>query len=236
MRREGFEFSISRPEVIIKEIDGVKMEPFEHLVCDIPDEHSGGVIETLGKRKAVMINMIPMGDGQTRVEFEIPARGLIGYRNEFLTDTKGEGVMNHSFLEFRPYSGAVTSRKNGALVSMEQGEAVAYSIFNLQDRGIMFIKPQDKVYNGMVIGEHSRENDLDVNPIKAKQQSNVRSSGADEAIKIIPHKEMSLELALEWIEDDEIVEITPKNIRIRKRELDMTLRRRAAKNKKNAEA
>ena len=235
MRREGFEFSISRPEVIVKEVDGVKMEPFEHLVCDVPDEFSGGIIETLGKRKAIMSNMVPMGDGQTRIEFEIPARGLIGYRNEFLTGTKGEGVMNHSFLEFRPYSGSVTSRMNGALVSMEGGEAVAYSIFNLQDRGQMFVSPQDKVYSGMVIGEHARENDLDVNPVKAKQQSNVRSSGADEAIKIIPKRDMSLELALEWIEDDEIVEVTPQTIRIRKRELDESKRRRAAKSKKNAE-
>jgi len=233
MRREGFEFSISRPEVIVKEIDGVKCEPFEHLVCDIPDEFSGTVIETLGKRKAVMSNMVPMGNGQTRVEFEIPARGLIGYRNEFLTSTKGEGVMNHSFLEFRAYSGTVTSRKNGALISTEDGEAVAYSIFNLQDRGQMFVSPQTKVYNGMVIGEHARENDLDVNPVKAKQQSNVRSSGADEAIKIIPPRDMSLELAMEWIEEDEIVEITPENIRIRKRELDVSKRRRAAKDKKN---
>ncbi|MBD3841183.1 MAG: translational GTPase TypA [Campylobacterales bacterium] len=232
MRREGFEFSISRPEVIIKIENGVKMEPFEHLVCDIPDEFSGSVIETLGRRKAVMTNMNPMGEGYTRVEFEIPARGLIGYRNEFLTDTKGEGVMNHSFLEFRPYSGTVISRKNGALVSMENGEAVAYSIFNLQERGVMFIKPQDKVYGGMVIGEHSRENDLDVNPIKGKQQSNVRSSGADEAIKLIPPRELSLELALEWIEDDELVEITPENIRIRKKELDPSKRRRIEKIKK----
>ncbi|MEA3288544.1 MAG: translational GTPase TypA [Campylobacterota bacterium] len=232
MRREGFEFSISRPEVIVKEIDGVKMEPFEHLVCDIPDEFSGTVIETLGKRKAVMSNMIPMGDGQTRVEFEIPARGLIGYRGQFLTDTKGEGVMNHSFLEFRPYSGVVTSRMNGALISTEQGEAVAYSIFNLQDRGIMFIDPQSKVYGGMVIGEHSRSNDLDVNPVKAKQQSNVRSSGADDAIKIIPAKDMTLEHALEWIEDDELVEVTPESIRIRKRELEPSARRRAEKIKK----
>jgi len=232
MRREGFEFSISRPEVIIKEENGVKTEPFEHLVCDIPDEHSGAVIETLGKRKAIMTNMNPMGDGYTRVEFEIPARGLIGYRNEFLTDTKGEGVMNHSFLEFRPYSGTVVSRKNGALVSMENGEALGYSIFNLQDRGVMFIEPQDKVYGGMVIGEHSRENDLDVNPIKGKQLSNVRSSGADEAIKLIPPRDLSLELALEWIEDDELVEVTPENIRIRKRELDPSKRRRAEKIKK----
>jgi GTP-binding protein len=235
MRREGFEFSISRPEVIIKEENGVRLEPFEHLVCDIPDEHSGGVIETLGKRKAVMTNMVPMGDGQTRVEFEIPARGLIGYRNEFLTDTKGEGVMNHSFLDFRPYSGVVTSRKNGALVSMENGEALGYSIFNLQERGVMFIAPQDKVYNGMVVGEHSRENDLDVNPIKGKQLTNVRASGSDDAIKLVPPRDLSLELALEWIEDDELVEVTPENIRIRKKELDQSLRRRAAKKAKQAE-
>jgi GTP-binding protein len=232
MRREGFEFSISRPEVIIKEENGVRLEPFEHLVCDIPDEHSGAVIETLGKRKAVMTNMNPMGDGQTRVEFEIPARGLIGYRNEFLTDTKGEGVMNHSFLEFRPYTGVVVSRKNGALVSMENGEALGYSIFNLQERGVMFIKPQDKVYNGMVIGEHSRENDLDVNPIKGKQLTNVRASGSDDAIKLVPPRVLSLELALEWIEDDELVEVTPLTIRIRKRELEASLRRRAAKKAK----
>ena len=232
MRREGFEFSISRPEVIVRIEDGVKMEPFEHLVCDVPDEFTGTVIETLGKRKAVMSNMIPMNDGQTRLEFEIPARGLIGYRGQFLTDTKGEGVMNHSFLEFRPYSGTVTSRMNGALVSTENGEAVSYSIFNLQDRGVMFIDPQDKVYAGMVIGEHSRANDLDVNPVKAKQQSNVRSSGADEAIKIIPSRDMSLEHALEWIEDDELVEVTPITVRIRKRELDPSKRRRAEKAKK----
>jgi GTP-binding protein len=232
MRREGFEFSISRPEVIVKIEDGVKMEPFEHLVCDVPDEFTGTVIETLGKRKAVMSNMIPMNDGQTRLEFEIPARGLIGYRGQFLTDTKGEGVMNHSFLEFRPYSGVVTSRMNGALVSTENGEAVAFSIFNLQDRGVMFVAPQTKVYPGMVIGEHSRANDLDVNPVKAKQQSNVRSSGADEAIKIIPARDMSLEHALEWIEDDELVEVTPVSVRVRKRELDPSKRRRAEKSKK----
>jgi GTP-binding protein len=229
MRREGFEFSISRPEVITKEENGVKMEPFEHLVVDVPEEFTGAVIEKVGKRKAEMTNMVPMGAGYTRIEFEIPARGLIGYRTEFLTDTKGEGVMNHSFLEFRPYSGTVESRQNGALVSMENGEAVGYSIFNLQDRGVMFIKPQDKVYNGMVVGEHSRSNDLDVNPIKAKQQSNVRSSGADEAIKLIPPRELNLEKALEWIEDDELVEVTPKTIRIRKRELDISARRRSAK-------
>lgn len=229
MRREGFEFCIGRPEVIIKEVDGVKMEPFEHLVIDTPDEFTGTIIEKLGKRKANMINMIPMGSGYTRLEFEIPARGLIGIRTEFLTDTKGEGVMNHSFLDFRPHSGTVESRKYGALVSMENGEAVGYSIFNLQDRGIMFVKPQDKVYNGMVIGQHAKGNDLDVNPVKAKQQSNVRSSGADEAIKLVPPKQMGLENALEWIEDDELVEVTPISIRVRKRELDPVARKRSAK-------
>ncbi|MGB5919934.1 translational GTPase TypA [Arcobacter sp.] len=232
MRREGFEFCIGRPEVITKVEDGVKMEPFEHLVIDLPDEHSGAIIEKLGKRKANMTNMVPMGSGYTRLEFEIPARGLIGIRTEFLTETKGEGVMNHSFLEFRAYSGIVESRKYGALVSMENGEALGYSIFNLQDRGVMFIKPQDKVYNGMVIGEHAKGNDLDVNPTKGKQQSNVRSSGADEAIKLVPPRSMSLENALEWIEEDELVEVTPKSVRVRKRELDPTVRKRTAKKTK----
>jgi len=232
MRREGFEFCIGRPEVITKIEDGVKMEPFEHLVIDLPDEHTGAIIEKLGKRKANMTNMVPMGAGYTRLEFEIPARGLIGIRTEFLTETKGEGVMNHSFLEFRPYSGHVESRKYGALVSMEAGEAVGYSIFNLQDRGIMFVKPQDKVYVGMVIGQHAKDNDLDVNPTKGKQQSNVRSSGADEAIKLVPPRAMSLENALEWIEEDEAVEVTPISVRVRKRELDPTIRKRTAKKEK----
>ena len=233
MRREDFEFSISRPEVISKEIDGIKHEPFEHLVIDVPTDFSGTVIEKLGKRKANMTNMNPIGNGYTRIEFEIPARGLIGYRGEFLTDTKGEGIMNHSFLEYRPYSGIVESRMNGALVSMENGEALAYSIFNLQDRGVMFIKPQDKVYDGMVIGEHSKSNDLDVNAIKGKQQSNVRSSGADEAIKLVPPKIWNLEKALEWIEDDEIVEVTPKSIRVRKKALSAIERKRYQRDKKN---
>jgi len=232
MRREGFEFGISRPEVIVKEIEGVKCEPFEHLVIDVPEDHSGTIIERLGKRKAEMKAMTPMGEGFTRIEFEIPARGLIGFRGQFLTDTKGEGIMNHSFLEFRPFSGSVESRQYGALVSMENGTALAYSIFNLQDRGTMFISPQDKVYNGMIIGEHSRSNDLDVNPIKGKQQSNVRSSGADDAIKLVPPRDMSMEKALEWIEDDELLEVTPKNIRIRKRFLSEIDRRRHSRTKK----
>jgi len=233
MRREGFEFSIARPEVISKEVDGVKHEPFEHLVVDVPDEFSGVVIEKLGKRKADMKSMNPTGDGYTRIEFEIPARGLIGYRGEFLTDTKGEGVMNHSFLEYRAFNGQVESRTNGALISMENGVSLAYSIFNLQDRGIMFIKPQDKVYNGMVIGEHARPNDLEVNPIKGKQLTNVRASGTDDSIKLIPPRDMSLEKAIEWIENDELIEVTPKIIRVRKKFLDPASRRRMERDKKN---
>lgn len=229
MRREGFEFSLGRPEVIIKEENGVKLEPYEHLVVDVPDEFTGTVIEKLGRKKAEMKSMNPTGDGQTRIEFEIPARGLIGFRGQFLTDTKGEGVMNHSFLDFRPLSGELEHRKNGALVSMENGIAMGYSLFSLQERGSLFIDVQVKVYSGMIIGEHSRPNDLDVNPIKGKAQSNVRSSGADEAIKLVPPRKMNLELALEWIEDDELVEVTPTNIRIRKRYLDPTVRKRLAR-------
>ncbi|WP_086301180.1 translational GTPase TypA [Campylobacter devanensis] len=229
MRREGFEFCLGRPEVIIKEIDGVKCEPFELLVIDAPDDCTGAVIEKLGKRKAEMVSMNPTGDGQTRIEFEIPARGLIGFRSQFLTDTKGEGVMNHSFLEFRPLTGTVEHRSNGALVSMENGVALAYSLFNLQDRGVLFCEPQTKVYVGMIIGEHSRPNDLDVNPIKGKNLTNVRASGSDDAIKLVPPRKLSLERALEWIEEDELVEVTPINIRVRKRYLDPTVRKRMAK-------
>ncbi len=229
LRREGFEFSISRPEVIIKEENGVKCEPFEHLVIDTPQDFSGAIIERLGKRKAEMKAMNPMSDGYTRLEFEIPARGLIGYRSEFLTDTKGEGVMNHSFLEFRPFNGSVESRKNGALISMENGEATAFSLFNIQERGTLFINPQTKVYVGMVIGEHSRDNDLDVNPIKSKHLTNMRASGSDDAIKLTPPRTMVLERALEWIEEDEILEVTPLNLRIRKKILDPNMRKRAKK-------
>jgi len=232
MRREGFEFSLSRPEVITKEENGVHLEPFEFVVVDVPDEYSGAVIEKLGKRKAEMKSMTPMADGYTRLEFEIPARGLIGYRGEFLTDTKGEGIINSSFLEYRPFSGVHHKRINGALVSMENGEAAGFAIFNLQDRGRMFIKPQDKVYVGMIIGEHARPNDLDVNPIKGKQLTNVRASGSDDAIKLVPPADMNLEKALEWIEDDELLEITPLNIRIRKKVLDPVARKRASRKTK----
>ena len=229
MRREGFEFCLGRPEVIVREIDGIKCEPFEHLVIDAPDDCTGTVIEKLGKRKAEMKAMNPTGDGQTRIEFEIPARGLIGFRSQFLTDTKGEGVMNHSFLEFRPLSSGEIRRSNGALISMENGVALAYSLWNLQDRGVLFCSPQDKVYVGMIIGEHSRTNDLEVNPIKGKNLTNVRASGSDDAIKLVPPRKNTLERALEWIEEDELVEVTPENIRVRKRYLDPNVRKRMSK-------
>ncbi len=236
MRREGFEFLLARPEVVVKEENGVKMEPFEHLVVDVPEEFQGVVIEKLGKRKADMTSLTPMPDGTVRLEFEIPARGLIGFRSEFLTDTKGEGIMNHSFIEYRPYTGIVESRTQGALVSMDNGEAVAFSLYNLQARGTLFIKPQDKVYNGMVIGESARPGDLEVNPLKGKQLTNMRSAGSEDAIKLVPPREMSLEHAMEWIEDDELIEITPKSIRIRKKALDPIERRKIARERKNAAA
>ncbi len=234
MRREGFEFLLARPEVVIKEENGVKLEPFEYLVVDVPVEFQGVTIEKLGKRKAEMTSLTPMPDGTVRLEFEIPARGLIGFRNEFLTDTRGEGIMNHSYLEYRPYTGHVESRIQGALVSMDSGEAVAFSIFNLQARGVMFIKPQDKVYTGMIIGESSRPGDLDVNPLKGKQLTNMRTNSADEAIKLVSPRKITLEGAMEWIEDDELIEITPKSIRIRKKSLDPIVRKRVARDKKKA--
>ncbi|MBD3792622.1 MAG: translational GTPase TypA [Campylobacterales bacterium] len=234
MRREGFEFLLARPEVVVREENGVKMEPFEHLVVDVPEEFQGVVIEKLGKRKAEMTSLVPMPDGAVRLEFEIPARGLIGFRSEFLTETKGEGIMNHSYMEYRPYSGHVESRTHGALISMDDGEAVAFSIFNLQARGIMFIKPQDKVYNGMVIGESARPGDLEVNPLKGKQLTNMRTSGADEAIKLVPPRPITLEAAMEWIEDDELIEVTPVSVRIRKKYLDPIARKRIQRDKKNA--
>ncbi len=231
LRREDFEFSLSRPEVIIKEENGVKLEPYEYVVVDVPDEYSGAVIEKLGTRGGIMKNMMPLSDGSTRIEFEMPARGLIGYRGEFMTDTKGEGVLNSSFLDFRPATTKPYTRKNGALISMENGTATGYAIFNLQERGRMFIKPGDKVYNGMIVGEHSRSNDLEVNPIRGKNLTNVRASGSDEAIKLVPPVELTLEKALEWIEDDELVEVTPKSIRVRKKYLDPTERKRMSRKK-----
>ncbi len=228
MRREGFELSVSKPEVIYRDIDGEKCEPIEYLAIDVPEEYQGTVIEKLGRRRAEMTSMQTM-EGTNRLEFLIPARGLIGFRTEFMTDTRGTGVMNHSFHSYAPYKGPIEGRKNGVLIAMEAGETVAYSLFNLQDRGVLFVGPGVQVYEGMIIGQHSRENDLVVNACKGKKLTNVRASGSDDAVRIIPPRNLSLEQALEYIDDDELVEITPKSIRLRKRYLDANERKRFEK-------
>jgi len=231
MRREGFEMSVSKPEVIYREIDGVRCEPMEYLTIDVPEEYQGTVIEKLGSRKAEMVSMTPM-DGNNRIEFIIPARGLIGFRTEFLTETRGTGVMNHTFHEYSPYKGTIVGRKNGVLISMDNGESVAYSLFNLQDRGILFIGSGIEVYEGMIIGQHAKENDLVVNCCRGKKLTNVRASGSDDAIRLTPATILSLEQALEYIDDDELVEVTPKSIRLRKRYLDANERKKMEKQTK----
>ncbi len=230
MRREGFELAVSKPEVILRDIDGVSCEPMEFLTIDVPEEHQGTVIEKLGTRKAEMVAMHPM-DGVNRLEFIIPARGLIGFRTEFLTDTRGTGVMNHTFHEYGPYKGAIPGRKNGVLLAMESGETVAYSLFSLQERGILFVNAGVKVYEGMIIGENAKQNDLVVNACKGKKLTNVRASGSDDAIRITPPRTLSLEQALEYIDEDELVEITPTSIRLRKKYLDANERKRYEKNR-----
>jgi GTP-binding protein len=230
MRREGFELAVSKPQVIFREIDGVRSEPMEYLTIDVPEEHQGTVIEKLGTRKAEMVSMTAM-DGTNRLEFIIPARGLIGFRTEFMTDTRGTGVLNHVFHEYGPYKGEIEGRKNGVLIAMDSGETVAYSLFNLQDRGILFVGPGVKFYDGMIIGQHAKENDLVVNCSRGKKLTNVRSSGTDEAVRIIPPRNLSLEQALEFINEDELVEVTPKSIRLRKRFLDANERKKMEKNK-----
>lgn len=229
MRREGFEFAVSRPEVIFKEVAGERFEPAERLIIDIQEEFLGVVMERIGPRKAEMKNMINAGTGQIRLEFDISARGLIGYRNEFLTDTRGTGILNHVFLEYQPYKGEIPSRNRGVLISMEDGEAVAYTLDNIQQRGILFVDPGTPIYQGMIVGEHSRANDLVVNPCKKKHLTNMRSSNAEEAIVLTPPRRLSLEQAIEFISDDELVEVTPKAIRLRKRYLTDQERRRLAK-------
>jgi len=220
MRREGYELSVSKPEVLIQEIDGKKCEPFERVIINCPSEFSGTIISDLQERKAILEVVSTEDDGQSHLEFSAPTRGLIGYRSAFITNTKGEGIMVRSFDSYRPYVGEVTRRKNGVLVSMETGKALGYSLFNLQERGTLIIDPAIDVYVGMVIGIHNRDNDLDVNPCKNKNLTNTRSSGADEAINLTTPKRFTLEEALEFIEDDEYVEVTPTDIRIRKAILD----------------
>lgn len=233
MRREGFELSISRPRVVYKtdETTGQRLEPIEEVQIDVDEEFSGVVVEKMGFRKAEMKDMRPSGGGKTRITFHAPSRGLIGYQSEFMTDTRGTGVLSRLFHSYAPYKGAIVQHRNGVLISVGSGKAVAYAIFNLEDRGIFFINPGDEVYEGMVIGENNRQQDLEVNPLKAKQLSNVRAAGKDEAIRLTPPKVLTLEQALSYIEDDELVEVTPKSIRLRKRFLDPNERKRLSRNK-----
>ncbi len=230
MRREGYELAVSKPEVIYREIDGARCEPMEYLVVDVPEEYQGTVIEKLGPRKAEMVSMHPM-DGITRMEFIIPARGLIGFRTEFLTDTRGTGVMTHTFHEYAPFKGDIAGRKNGVLIAIEAGVSVAYSLFSLQERGILFVNPGTELYEGMIIGQHAKDNDLIVNASREKKLTNVRASGSDEAIRLTPPRLLTLEQALEYIDDDELVEVTPKSIRLRKKYLDANERKRHEKKK-----
>jgi GTP-binding protein len=230
MRREGYELAVSRPRVVLQEIDGVKHEPFELLTVDLEDANQGAVMEELGRRKGELLDMASDGKGRTRLEYRIPARGLIGFQGEFLTMTRGTGLIAHIFDAYMPVSGgSIGERRNGVLISQDDGAAVAYALWKLQDRGRMFVKPGDALYEGMIIGIHSRDNDLVVNPIKGKQLTNVRASGTDEAVRLVPAIQMSLEYAVEFIDDDELVEVTPQSIRLRKRYLKEHERRKAGR-------
>lgn len=233
MRREGYEFAVSKAEVLYKEDErGKKLEPMERAIIDVPDEFTGNVIQALSNRKGELQGMAPLGGGTTRLEFLIPSRGLIGYRGEFLTSTKGNGVMNTLFEEYGPYKGEIEYRKQGSLIAFEDGEAITYGLFNAQERGTLFVSPGEKVYKGMVIGENAKAEDMEVNVCKKKQMTNTRSSSADESLRLTPKKDLSLEQALEFIDTDELLEVTPESLRIRKKILDGTARYRAGRNKK----
>jgi GTP-binding protein len=229
MRREGYELAVSRPRVVVKDIDGVRCEPFEVLTVDVEEQHQGVVMEALGARRGELLDMQPDGRGRVRLDYRIPARGLIGFQGEFLNLTRGTGIMSHVFDDYAPAKPEIPSRRNGVLVSAEQGEAVAYALWKLQERGRMLIDPGERVYEGMVIGIHSRDNDLVVNPIREKHLTNIRAAGKDEAILLTPPIKLTLELAVEFIEDDELIEITPTSIRVRKRYLKEHERRRASR-------
>ncbi len=228
MRREGFEFQVSAPEVIYKRIDDVLCEPMEHVIIDVPDEHTGTVIQNLGRRKGILKNML-QSQGNTRLEFMVPARGLLGFRSEFMTETKGTGILHHNFSGYEPYKGELSSRAKGAVIQLEDGSSTAYAMFKLQDRTTFFIEPGIRVYAGMIVGENSRDEDMIVNVCKTKQLTNMRASGADEAIRLEPPKLHTLEQAIEWISDDEYIEVTPKSLRLRKKYLDHNERVRMAK-------
>lgn len=236
MRREGYEFMVGRPQVVYRTIDGVLQEPFEQVSLDVDEEYSGTVTQTLSSRKGIMISMEPNGSGRMRLTFEVPARSLIGYRDSFLTETRGTGIMNAVNIGYRPYQGDLPARKTGSLVCDRQGTAVPYGIFNLEPRGKFFIVPGDDVYAGMVVGEHNREGDLDVNPTRAKQLTNIRAAGKDDNVILTPVKPLELEQAMAFLADDEVLEVTPKTMRIRKRVLDPTERKVAAKRSKKAQA
>ena len=230
MRREGYELGVSRPQVVYKESDGgERLEPIEEVVIDVDDEFSGAVVQKLSERKAEMVEMKQSGAGRTRMVFHAPTRGLIGYQGELMTDTRGTAIMNRVFLEYAPYKGKIQGRRTGTLIAMDKGEAVAFALWNLEDRGPMMIHPGDKVYQGMIIGEHTRDNDLEVNVLKGKKLTNVRASGSDEAVRLTPPLQMTLERSLAYIADDELVEVTPESIRLRKVHLDPHERKRAAK-------
>jgi GTP-binding protein len=226
MRREGFEMGVGKPRVVYREIDGVKCEPFEMLTVDVEDTNQGAVMEELGRRRGDLQDMQPDGHGRVRLEYRVPARGLIGFQSEFMTLTRGTGIMAHVFDDYAPVKADMPGRRNGVLISSEQGEAVAYALWKLEDRGRMIVVPGDKLYEGMIIGIHSRDNDLIVNPIKGKQLTNVRASGTDEAVRLTPPVRLTLESAVEFIDDDELVEITPLSIRVRKRFLTENERKR----------
>jgi GTP-binding protein len=229
MRREGYELAVSKPRVILKQAGGQTLEPYELLLIDVEEAHQGLMIEKLGKRKAELAKHQVGSDGRVRLEYRIPARGLIGFHSEFLTDTKGSGILHHIFDGYGPHKGEIQTRTRGALIAMEAGETVAYALFNLQERGELFVGPGVKVYGGMIIGQHSRESDLVVNPMKSKKLTNMRAAGSDENIALTPPRLMSLEPAIEFIAEDELVEVTPKSIRLRKRTLDENERKRKAK-------
>jgi GTP-binding protein len=234
MRREGYELAVGKPRVVVKEVDGVRLEPWEQLTVDVETDSQGKIMEELGRRGGELQDMVPDGKGRVRLDYNIPSRGLIGFQMEFMTLTRGTGIKSHVFDSYAPVKGELPARRNGVLISSEQGDAVAFALWNLEERGRMFVSPGERLYEGMVIGIHSRDNDLIVNPIKGKKLTNVRAAGKDEAVSLTPPIQLTLESAIEFIEDDELVEVTPKSIRLRKRFLSEHDRKRAAREEKAA--